>query len=80
MDTQQELEAQVRVLETEVAQLRRSLNSRVVIEQAKGALSVTMSVSIKEAFEAIRRQARIQEREIHLVAGEVVRNQGHFLP
>jgi hypothetical protein len=31
MDTQQELEAQVRVLETEVAQLRRSLNSRVVI-------------------------------------------------
>ena len=80
MDIKQDLAAQVRALESENAQLRLALNGRIVIEQAKGALSVTLGVSIDEAFETLKQQARSQHRDIHWVAAEVVRNHGHFFP
>ena len=73
-----DLENRCRALETENAQLRIALNSRIVIEQAKGALSVTMGVPPDEAFEALRTQARSQRRDIHFVAAEVVRNAGRL--
>jgi hypothetical protein len=49
------------------------------IEQAKGQLSITHGVGVDEAFETLRSYARSQRREIHAVAGEVVRNAGEFL-
>jgi len=41
-------------------QLNHALNSRIVIEQAKGAVARTYGVSVDEAFEMIRRHARSQ--------------------
>jgi len=68
----------IRALEQQNHQLLTALESRIVIEQAKGALSVTHAVAPDEAFELLRRQARSQRRKIHIVAVEVVRNRGHF--
>ena len=42
-------------------------------------LSVTHGVGIDEAFETLRRHVRNQRRDIHDVAGEVVKNRGEFL-
>jgi hypothetical protein len=65
-------------LEEENEQLRIALESRIVIEQAKGALSVTHDLSPADAFQLLRRQARSERRNIHTVAAEVVHNRGHF--
>ena len=78
METQQDLESRVRALGLENAQLQVALTSRIVIEQAKGALSVTLGVSPDEAFDALRGHARSQSRDIHVVAAEVVRNGGRL--
>ncbi|RIJ50289.1 ANTAR domain-containing protein [Clavibacter lycopersici] len=53
-------------------QLQQALDSRVVIEQAKGALAQRMGVSTDEAFAYLRRQARSSGRRIHDVAAEMV--------
>jgi ANTAR domain-containing protein len=73
------LETKVRALQAEVAQLQGALTSRIVIEQAKGQLSITHGVGVDEAFETLRSYARSQRRNIHEVADEVVRNRGEFL-
>ncbi|MFT2690736.1 GAF and ANTAR domain-containing protein [Clavibacter zhangzhiyongii] len=54
-------------------QLQQALDSRVVIEQAKGALAHRLGVTPDEAFAHLRRQARSTGRRIHDVAAEVVR-------
>jgi AmiR/NasT family two-component response regulator len=77
MDTE-EREARVQALEAENAQLRIALESRIVIEQAKGALSVTMGIPPDRAYEALRAHARRQARNIHAVAAEVVKNGGRL--
>jgi hypothetical protein len=73
------LEAKVHALEAEVAQLQGALTSRIVLEQAKGQLSIAHGVAVDAAFETLRSYARSQRRNIHEVADEVVRNGGEFL-
>jgi ANTAR domain-containing protein len=73
------LEAKVHALEAEVAQLQGALTSRIVLEQAKGQLSITHGVAVDAAFETLRSYARSQRRDIHEVADEVVPNGGEFL-
>jgi hypothetical protein len=73
------LEAKVDVLQVEVAQLQGGLTSRIVLEQAKGQLSITHGVAVDAAFETLRRYARSQRRNIHAVAEEVVGCRGEFL-
>lgn len=53
-------------------QLSHALNSRVVIEQAKGMLSERLGVSMGQAFEALRRHARNHNRRLAEVAAEVI--------
>jgi GAF domain-containing protein len=53
-------------------QLQRALDSRVVIEQAKGALAHRLGISLDEAFAVLRHEARSTGRRIHDVAAEAV--------
>nr|WP_201469937.1 GAF and ANTAR domain-containing protein [Microbacterium hydrocarbonoxydans] len=54
------------------AQLQHALDSRIVIEQAKGALSFQRSVSIDDAFVMLRRHARSVGARLHDVAQQIV--------
>ena len=65
-------------LETENEQLRTALGSRVIIEQAKGAISVRCGVTPETAFEMMRGFARSHRREIHEYAADIVANGGRF--
>ena len=53
-------------------QLQAALDSRVVIEQAKGIVATRRDVDMASAFDLIRRHARDNNRKIHDVAGEIV--------
>jgi len=55
-----------------VAQLQHALDSRVVVEQAKGRLAVELACTVDEAFEWMRRHARSTNRKLHDMAAEVV--------
>jgi GAF domain-containing protein len=55
-----------------VEQLQAALDSRIVIEQAKGALSRVHDVSVDAAFALLREQARTTGRRLSEVAAEVV--------
>jgi AmiR/NasT family two-component response regulator len=66
------------VLEAENDQLRTALESRIIIEQAKGAISVRCGVTPETAFEMMRGLARSQRREIHEYAADIVANGGRF--
>ena len=57
-------ERNIRQAEVVTEQLQFALNSRIVIEQAKGALARSQGVSVEEAFELMRSHAR--ERRIRL--------------
>jgi AmiR/NasT family two-component response regulator len=59
-------------LERENAQLREALESRIVIEQAKGVLAERFGTPIPVAFELLRRAARSSQRRLHELAAEVV--------
>ena len=54
------------------AQLQGALNSRAVIEQAKGVLIGQQGLSAHAAYEQIRAQARAERRKIAIVAAELV--------
>ena len=54
-------------------QLQHALNSRVVIEQAKGVLAEYHKLSMEDAFEALRRYARAHNTKLSDVALSVVR-------
>ena len=54
------------------AQLERALESRIVIEQAKGVLGERYRLDVDEAFEVMRRAARSHRMRIHDLARAVV--------
>lgn len=66
------LEALVESLTERNAQLERALESRIVIEQAKGVLIERLAVPPEQAFEILRRASRTQRLRIHILAAEVV--------
>ena len=53
-------------------QLQGALNSRIIIEQAKGALASTEGVTVDEAFKILRHRARSSRRRLVDVASEVL--------
>jgi GAF domain-containing protein len=61
------------------SQLQRALDSRVLIEQAKGVLAERNGVTLQQAFEAMRAHARAQRVRVEEVATAVLSG-GHDLP
>ena len=57
-----------------IAQLQEALESRMVIEQAKGKVSQQLGVTVEDAFQLLRRHARNNNRRLHDVARDVVRD------
>jgi AmiR/NasT family two-component response regulator len=55
-------------------QLQAALESRIVIEQAKGMVAQMLDVDVDAAFEIIRKAARSSRRNIHHVAAEVIQS------
>jgi GAF domain-containing protein len=55
-----------------VEQLQRALDSRVLIEQAKGVLAQAVGLSMDAAFDALRRYARQHSVPLRMVAASVV--------
>jgi GAF domain-containing protein len=55
-------------------QLQSALNSRVVIEQAKGAIAQAHRVSVDDAFKLMRDYARRTNRRLSAVAHDIVTN------
>jgi GAF domain-containing protein len=55
-------------------QLQRALDTRVLIEQAKGILSAAMKVSVDEAFELLRHYSRNNNTSLRVIAEAVVRD------
>jgi hypothetical protein len=64
--------ARLVALETENAQLRTALRTRIVIEQAKGVLAERLGVSPEDAFQLLRAASRRTRRRIHDSAAEIV--------
>ena len=53
-------------------QLQIALNSRIIIEQAKGVVSQTRGVPIDEAFSLMREYARAHQMRLSVVAAQLV--------
>ncbi len=66
------LRAEVLELRERTAQLERALESRIVIEQAKGLLAERVGVATDTAFTLLRRAARSEQMRIHDLAAQVL--------
>ena len=62
----------VREAQVVAAQLNGALTSRIPIEQAKGILAERAEVDMQEAFSRLRRYARDHNRQLSLVATELI--------
>jgi hypothetical protein len=60
------------VLARRASQLQEALDSRIVIEQAKGILAERYGIGVEDAFRLLRRAARSNRVRIHDVAARVV--------
>ncbi len=65
-------ERALRASHTTVTQLQGALRSRIVLEQAKGVLAERLRISVDEAFNKLRNQARSTNRQIGEVARDIV--------
>jgi transcriptional regulator with GAF, ATPase, and Fis domain len=59
-------------------QLQGALNSRIIIEQAKGVLSVHGDLDMDTAFEWLRRHARRTNQRLSQLAADVVSRRAHI--
>jgi AmiR/NasT family two-component response regulator len=65
-------ERAVRERDLLATQLQAAVNSRVVIEQAKGMLAEYLTVLVDDAFRLLRDYARYHNRKLSEVASDVV--------
>lgn len=57
------------------AQLQQALDTRVVLEQAKGIVSERHGLTLTAAFELLRNTARAERRKVHEVAQQILRGE-----
>lgn len=69
-------DALVHQLTVRNSQLEQALESRIVIEQAKGVLAERHGIPPEQAFELLRRASRNTRRRIHDLAAAVVATAG----
>jgi AmiR/NasT family two-component response regulator len=60
------------VLARRAAQLQEALDSRIIIEQAKGILAERYRIDVEDAFRLMRRAARSNRLRIHDLAARVI--------
>jgi AmiR/NasT family two-component response regulator len=65
----------VETLLTKNEQLQQALDSRIVIEQAKGILAERYRLSVDEAFDLMRKSARDHRMRLHALAAAVISSQ-----
>ena len=65
-------EAEIAYWKTRADQLQTALDSRIVIEQAKGVFAERMGCDPEAAFSILRREARSKRLKLHELATEVV--------
>jgi ANTAR domain len=68
----EELRQRLAAAEELNAQLEHALESRIVIEQAKGVLAERLGLTIEEAFDVLRHAARSSRIRLHDLAQRVV--------
>jgi transcriptional regulator with GAF, ATPase, and Fis domain len=73
-------ERSVRRAEVAAEQLQGALNSRVIIEQAKGTLAERLSVNMDEAFRLLRNSARDSNQRLTDVARHLIDSPSADLP
>jgi AmiR/NasT family two-component response regulator len=77
-DSSKEREAVLRLIELNVqllektVQLEGALDSRVVIEQAKGVLAARHEIDVQTAFDVLRRAARSHQLKLRDLAQRVI--------
>ncbi|MFF0738876.1 ANTAR domain-containing protein [Streptomyces sp. NPDC004111] len=59
--------------ETVLDQLQRALDSRLVIEQAKGVLSARLNLGVDDAFQRLRAHARSRQEKLTELAARIAR-------
>ena len=64
--------AELEQLRARTAQLEHALQSRIVIEQAKGMLAERWGVPVDEAFDRLRRASRCRRMKLRELAAAVV--------
>jgi hypothetical protein len=75
-NNQQPVEGDAAFWQTRAEQLQQALDSRIVIEQAKGVLAERMRCDAGAAFDVLRRAARSSRRKLPELAAEVVASAG----
>jgi hypothetical protein len=71
-EEQSDLIADLAEAEERIAQLEEALESRIVIEQAKGVLAERLAISVGEAFDILRYAARSHRVKLRDLAARVV--------
>ena len=69
-------ESEVTELQARVEQLQTALESRIVVEQAKGVLVERFDLTVDDAFLLLRYAARSSRRNLRELAQEVVSSRG----